>query len=169
MAWSERWIHAEKVTSWSLNNLNLCSLFSKNTHERKAKLLPLGALLFRNTKPFSLLLFEFESCCWGLVLLYQVGWGMFCLERSVAAVWFGFAWGQDALTGKQTWGIPAEIWNRSVSCWDCSVHPVYHRVPLMEKCSFTHGNTQLLGGYLGCWGQLKYWCQWPWELINQGC
>lgn len=54
----------------------------------------------------------------------------------------GFTWGQDALTGKQTHVIPAEIWNRSVSCWGCSVNPVYHRVPLMEKCLFIHGNTQ---------------------------
>lgn len=66
--------------------------------------------LFQNTKPFSLLIFEFASCCWGVVLLYEVGWTMFWLESSVAVLWFGFTWGQDALTGKQT------CHSRPVSC-----------------------------------------------------
>lgn len=107
---------------------------------------PADVLLFQNTKPFNLLLFEFASCCWGVVLLYEVGWTMFWLESSVAVLWFGFTWGQDALTGKQTCVMPAEM-------WDCSVNSVYHRVPHMEKCWFICGNTQLLGGHLGCWGQ----------------
>lgn len=131
--------------SWSSLIVPVSLILKKHTWKLSYCLLVFfqaNALLFQNTKPFSLLLFEFESCCWGVVLLYQVGWSMVRLERSVAVVWFGFTWGQDALTGKQTCVIPAEIWSRSVSCWGCSVNPVYHRVPLMEKCLFIHGNTQ---------------------------
>lgn len=122
-----------------------------------------NVLLFPNTKPFSLLLFECESCCWGMVLLYQVGWAMFWLARSMAVVWFGFTWGHDPLTGKQTCVIPAESWSRSLLL-----------IVLLIQCitgfhsgeMFMCGNTQLLGGHLGCWGQQKCWCQWPWELVN---
>lgn len=142
MVWSE------KVSSWSLSSLivPVSLILKKHTWKESCYcflvFFQANALLFQNTKPFSLLFFEFESSCWGVVLLYQVGWSMVRLERSVAVVWFGFTWGQDALTGKQTCVIPAEIWSRSVSCWGCSVNPVYHRVPLMEKRLFIHGNTQ---------------------------